>query len=289
MNVLVVGGAGFIGRALVSRLLEAGHKVEVWDRTLHGEAPGLRCRVVDLLGDPELPRPAEHPWDAAFHLAAYSVPGMAWTPDLILANLRMTARVFDHLAVVAPGCRAIFTSSAFVYAPSPHRIQETDPLGSSHPYALSKHLGEVWALSRRQALKVFIVRPFNQVGPGMAPGLLVPELMERIRNGETPIRMRGRDDIRDFLDWRDALDGYLRLLDVDAPSGSIWNFCSGRPTRVSELVQALLLACGLDRAVTFADPAVESMVGDPSRFMVDAGWSPSRTLQDTARAIAAAR
>jgi len=238
--------------------------------------------------DPALPQPDGCPWDAAFHLAAYSIPGIAWTQELVLANLRMTARVFDHLAVVAPGCRAIFTSSAFVYAPSPRRIQETDLLGSSHPYALSKHLGETWALSHRHALKVFIVRPFNQVGPGMAAGLLVPELMERIRSGETPIRMRGRDDIRDFLDWRDALDGYLRLLEVDAPSGSIWNLCSGRPTRVSELVHSLLRACGLDRPVTFADPRVEFMVGDPTRFMVDADWSPSRTLQDTVEAIAAA-
>ncbi|BDU69577.1 UDP-glucose 4-epimerase [Geothrix oryzae] len=289
MKVLVVGGSGFIGRALAARLLDAGHEVDIWDRVRGEEGPRLRCHAVDLLGDEDLPRPTGRPWDAAFHLAAYSVPGMAWTQDLIMANLRMTARVFDHLAEAAPGCRAIFTSSAFVYAPASHRIQETDPLGAVHPYALSKHLGETWALSHQQALKVFIVRPFNQVGPGMAAGLLVPELMERLRGGENPIRMRGRDDIRDFLDWRDAMDAYLRLLEVDAPSGSIWNLCSGRATRVSELVRALLLACGREYPIAFADPAVESMVGDPSRLMAATGWAPSRSLQDTAEAIAAAR
>ena len=286
MKVLVVGGSGFVGRALTSRLLEAGHEVESWDRALR-EAPGVRSRAVDLLGDGALPKPEGRPWDAAFHLAAYSVPGMGWSQDLILANLRMTARTFDHLAAVAPGCRAIFTSSAFVYAPSARPLREGDPLGSTHPYALSKHLGETWVLSHREALKVFIVRPFNQLGPGMAPGLLVPELMDRIRLGESPIRMRGRDDVRDFLDWRDAMDAYLRLLEVDAPSGSIWNLCSGRPTRVSELVHSLLRACAQDRPVLFADPAVEAMVGDPSRLMADTGWRPSRSLEDTVQAIAA--
>ncbi|MBP1772083.1 MAG: NAD-dependent epimerase/dehydratase [Holophagaceae bacterium] len=289
MKVLVVGGAGFVGKALVARLMEAGHVVEVWDRVLNEETTGLRSRSVDLLGDGPLPQPEGGPWDAAFHLAAYSVPGMEWTQDRIMANLRMTARVFDHLAEVAPGCRAIFTSSAFVYAPASHRIRETDLLGSRHPYAISKHLGEVWALSHTQELKVFIVRPFNQIGPGMAAGLLIPDLLQRIRSGEDPIRMRGRNDIRDFLDWRDAMDAYLRLLDVDAPSGSIWNLCSGRPTPVSDLVHALLQACGVDRQVLFADPTVASLVGDPSRLMADAGWAPSRTLLDTVQAIAAAR
>jgi nucleoside-diphosphate-sugar epimerase len=199
----------------------------------------------------------------------------------------MTARVFDHLAAVALGCRAIFTSSAFVYAPCARPLRETDPLGSIHPYALSKHLGETWALSHRETLRVFIVRPFNQLGPGMAAGLLVPELLERIRRGESPIRMTGRDDVRDFLDWRDAMDAYLRLLEVDAPSGSVWNLCSGRTTRVSELVHGLLRACGQERPVLFANPKVETLVGDPSRLMADTGWRPSRSLEDTLQAIAA--
>lgn len=286
MKVLVVGGSGFVGRALTSRLLEAGHEVESWDRTLRqDEIPGLHCEAVDLLGDEPLPQPGGHPWDAAFHLAAYSVPGAAWTQNLVFANLRMTARVFDHLAATAPGSRAVFASSAFVYAPSDQPLKETDPLGSTHPYALSKQLGETWAMSHRKTLKVFIVRPFNQLGPGMAQGLLVPELMDRIHRGENPIRMLGRDDIRDFLDWRDAMDAYLRLLLVDAPSGSIWNLCSGRPTRVSELVRGLLKGRGLESPVLFANPAVETMVGDPTRLKADTGWAPRHALEDTVQAI----
>lgn len=289
MKVLIVGGSGFVGRALTSRLAEAGHEVEVWDRIAQTEGPAHRSRAVDLLGTEALPAPEEAAWDAAFHLAAFSVPGMAWNQDLVLANLRMTARTFDHLAQVAPGCRAIFASSAFVYAPSPDRLRETDPLGSPHPYALSKHLGETWALSHRKRLEVFIVRPFNQIGPGMPAGLLVPDLLERIRSGEPVIRMRGRDDVRDFLDWRDAMEAYLSLLEVNAPSGSIWNLCSGRPTPVSHLVRALLEAHGLDRPVSFGDPGVETLVGDPSRLQAATGWAPVRSLQDTAAAIAALR
>jgi len=288
MRVLVVGGSGFIGRALTTRLLQDGHQVEVWDLRPPTEAPGLCCRAVDLLGDQALPLPEPGPWDAAFHLAAYSVPGMAWTQDLVLANLRMTARVFDHLAATSPGCRAIFASSAFVYAPAGTPRDESAPLGSGHPYALSKRLSEVWALSLQHALNVLIVRPFNLIGPGMAPGLLVPDLLERIRNDESPVRMRGRDDRRDFLDWRDAIEAYLRLLEVDAASGTIWNLCSGRSTPVSELVHELMRAHGHEHPVLFSDPTVETMVGDPSRLMRATGWAPRFTLQESAEAIASA-
>jgi nucleoside-diphosphate-sugar epimerase len=289
MRVLVVGGSGFVGRALIARLLESGHQVETWDRQVPAGGPGLRCRAVDLLGQTGLPQPDGGGWDAAIHLAAYSVPGMAWTQDLVMANLRMTARVFDHLAETSPGCRAIFASSAFVYAPSAAPLTEASPLGSDHPYALSKRLGEVWALSRAGSLRVAIVRPFNLLGPGMAPGLLVPDLLERIRHGESPIQMRGRNDLRDFLDWRDAVAAYAHLLETDAPSGSLWNLCSGRPTRVSDLVHGLLRAHGMECPVHFSDSAMETMVGDPSHLKKATGWGPRFTLEDTVAAIAAAR
>lgn len=287
MHVLVVGASGFVGRLLTQRLLDAGHSVEAWDRLPVEAQPGLEAHAVDLLGEAPLPEPHPQPWDAAFHLAAYSVPGMAWTEEQIMANLRMTARVFDHLARTAPGCRAVLASSAFVYAPETHPLTEADPLGSSHPYALSKHLGEIWALSHVESLRVFILRPFNLVGPGMAKGLLIPDLLERIRSGEAPIRLRGRDDVRDFLDWRDAIEAYMRMLKVDAPSGSVWNLCSGRRTRVSELVHELMKAHGHDREVRFEAPGCQTMIGDPTRLINDTGWTPIHTLRETAEAIAA--
>jgi nucleoside-diphosphate-sugar epimerase len=119
----------------------------------------------------------------------------------------------------------------------------------------------------------------------MPPGLLVPDLLGRIRSGETPIQMRGRNDIRDFLDWRDAMDAYLALLRVDAPSGRIWNLCSGRATPVAELIHEVLDALHRSTEVHFADPTQDVLVGDPNRLMKDTGWRPQRSLRDTVEAI----
>ena len=287
MKVLVIGSSGFVGQALVTRLLAEGHEVEAWDRRPGAPLPGLTLRTVDLLGSAPLPLPEGRPWEAAFHLAAHSVPGLNWTRDLVMQNLTMTARAFDHLVEHASGCRVIFASSAFVYAPKNGPVREDDPLGSIHPYALSKQLGETWALSRRNELQVFVIRPFNQVGPGMPQGLLVPDLLARIRSGESPLQMCGRNDLRDFLDRRDAMDAYLALLTVDAPSGTIWNLCSGRATPVAKLIYEILDALQLTTEFHFADPVQGSLVGDPTRLMRDTGWVPTRSLRDTVAAILA--
>jgi nucleoside-diphosphate-sugar epimerase len=239
---------------------------------------------VDLLAADPLPDP-EGPPRVAYHLAAHAVPGAGFSRTLALENLRMTARVVDHLAERAPGCRTILASSALVYVPGPGPSREEDPVEPRDPYTLSKLLSETWARSRSEDLDVRIVRAFNQIGPGMPEGLLVPDLLRRIREGEDPIRMRGRDDVKDFLDVRDAAEAWAALARVDAPSGSAFNLCSGRPTKVSALVAAVLRALAIPRDVRFADGRVETRVGDPGKLRRASGWEPRRTLEDTVTTI----
>ena len=285
MKVLVVGASGFIGRALVERLLLEGCTVDAWDRHGGPSVPALRRYVVDLLADDSLPTPDSVPWDAAFHLAAHSVPSVVWTRKLVLENLAMTARVIEHLGIHAPGCRTILASSGHVYEPSNEALSEEAAIGPLHPYGLSKQLCEAWARTARERLDIRVVRAFNQIGPAMAQGLLIPEVLQRIARGDSTILMTGRDDWKDFLDWRDAMDAYMLLLRAEAPSGSVWNLCSGRPTRVSSLVQHILTELRAEREIRFADDRVETLVGNPAKLMHATGWTPRHDLRETVRAI----
>jgi len=285
VNVLVVGSSGFLGRSLVARLLEEDHEVEAWSRRGEAARERLVSRRVDLLAPGPLPDPAGSPWQVAYHLAAHAVPRASFPRSLALENLAMTARVLDHVADRAPGCRTIVASSGLVYAQAPEPRREDDPVEPRDPYTVSKLLSETWARSRRDVLGVVIVRAFNQIGPGMPAGLLVPDLLRRIRDGEDPLRMRGRDDAKDFLDWRDAMDAWTALARVDAPSGSVFNLCSGRTTRVSALVAAFLRGLSISRQVSFADARVETSVGDPEKLRRATGWEPRRALDETVAAI----
>lgn len=286
--MLVVGSAGFIGRELCTRLARDGHRVEGWSRQGTPGPPGMAARAVDVARAAELPGPPAGGWHAAYHLAAHSRPNAPWSRELVLENVALAARVFEHLARRSPGCRAVLASSCQVYAPSSEPHGEEDPLGPPNLYGLSKQLCEDYARYYAAELGVVIVRSFNVIGPGMSAGLLVPDLLERIRSGEDPLRMRGRDAHRDFLDVRDAVEAYVALLEAPLASGALLNLCSGHGTRVSELVDAIQGSLGLARRVEFADPGQDVLLGRPDRLRAATGWRPRRDLEATAASIAAA-
>lgn len=279
MRVLITGASGFIGRHLVPHLLGVGHEVEAWGRQEIPARPGLTSQVVDLSKDP-LPS-AQTPWQAAIHLAGHSRPSLAWCEDLVIENLRLTARLLHHVANHAPGCRTLLASSAHVYAPSELPHQESDPIGAKGLYGLSKRLAEDWGLSLVDRIDLHIVRAFNQIGPGMPKGLLLPDLLEKLSTPGPRLVMEGRDDIKDFLDIRDAVLAYEALLTATAPSGSVWNLCSGEPVSVSEFIRTVLVLKGLDREVEFASPESQRMLGDPSRLKAATGWKPSYKLNES--------
>jgi GDP-4-dehydro-6-deoxy-D-mannose reductase len=312
-HCLVVGGTGFIGRRIVERFAREGAFVEGWGRTAgpphatHGptldralgtsSSGGTRVtwRAVDLLGKDLLPEPPRGGWDLVVHLAGHSRPRHFDSHADVLDTVRMMARVLRHLDRVSPGCRFILNSSGFVYSPAVSPHVETDPTHPLGHYALSKLLCEEIALLHRERLDVTIVRAFNLLGPGMPDGLLVTDFMRRLdrlpaQGGPLDrIVMAGRNSWRDFLDIRDAVDAYCAFAELQCESGSIFNLCSGRPTRVAELLGTILGVLGLDLAVEFQDPTEEHLLGDPTRLCDATGWAPEHSLVDIVDSLVEAR
>lgn len=280
MRILILGAAGFLGRHLVEHLLELGHEVEGWSRRPIAARERLTARTVDLCDEASF----EHrggPWDGAVHLAGHSVPGEAWNAARVRENVAIAAHGLDHLARVAPGLRVVFVSSARVYPDRAEPHTENEALAPTTLYGLSKELAEAWARYRARDLDVQIVRPFQQIGPSMPPGLLLPELFARISLGSGPIEMRGPDSTIDVLDVRDGVRGIAALLTVDARSSEAWNLSSGKPRRVSELARGLCARLDIDREIRFARHAVVPLVGNSLKLQTATGWSPERSFDDT--------
>jgi nucleoside-diphosphate-sugar epimerase len=290
LRALIVGSSGFIGQALERHLLAHGHEIEGWSRTAgradHGARDRCTHHAIDAL-DPKSLDARRGSWDAAFQLAGYSVPGDGFTTREVVDNLRMTAHVLDHLARVQPGLRVIVMSSAQVYAPAPGRRREDEPVAPRSAYGLSKQLCEAWAQARSRELHVIVVRAFNQVGPGMPTGLVIPDLLAALQHGTGAVPMRGADSTRDFLDVRDGVDALARLAEVDAPTGSVFNLCRGEGRRISELAAALMQSLGVQRELRFAAGAPPPLVGDPQKLARAIGWSPRYALEDSLREIVA--
>ncbi len=147
LNVLVAGGAGYIGCVLIERLLDRGYNVRVLDRLYWGEGPlaHVRDRIELVVADVrEMPDSAFEDIDGVINLSGLSNdPTAEYDPD---ANWQMNAIATEEMgkACVAHGInRLVFASSCSLYDGLPPGMwDETAPIEPRGAYATSKRYGE---------------------------------------------------------------------------------------------------------------------------------------------------
>jgi UDP-glucose 4-epimerase len=247
-NVLVTGGAGFIGAHLVRRLVEAGKDVIVLDNMKRGKREKLaeleragKVRVVvgDIRRFDDV-APLVQGCETVFHLAAQSnVMGATDDPDYsVTTNVNGTCTVL-RAAAMAKVARLVFTSSREVYGdPSKLPVEEADPIRPKNAYAASKVAGEAYCRTyvASHGLAVEIVRLANVYGPGDS-GRVIPLWLDFAKDGrELPVY--GGQQVIDFLWVGTAVDALLFASERGLP-GPV-NIGSGTATKILELAERIL-------------------------------------------------
>lgn len=280
----VTGGLGFAGRHLVDLLRAGGQKTLVPSKQeldLRDEG-AVRGAIADAV-------PA-----AVFHLAAFSSPRLSWERpgDAFLGNLQMTLNVLEAVRHEAPAAHVVLVGSGQVYGePSELPVCEDAPLEPGNPYAVAKAAGDLLGRQYAEAhgLRVVRMRPFNHAGPGQADEYVVSSLAKQVAEAEAA----GRDECllvtgnpesaRDFTDVRDVVRAYA--LAAEAGAG-VFNVCSGRATRVADLVE---MVCDHARLPVHheVDPALlrdhdtPVLYGSHDRLTEICGWNPETPLEKT--------
>ena len=281
MRVLVLGSAGFVGRNLVWELARRGAEVETWSRAQTGLPESACHRCVDLL-QPDTFAAARGPWDGAVLLAGHAVPGTDFTAQMGYENAVIATNSLAHLTATSPGARVVVMSSAHVYgnAGGTQLVGEDRTISPAGEYGASK-LAVEQAAARASSLEVAVLRSFHLIGPRMPRGLLVPDVLERLARGENPLRMRGSDGVRDFLDVRDGARAIVKLLEARSGKPVVYNLCSGRGERVSKVVAGLVQRLDPDREIRFVPGAPRTFVGSPAALSLATGWTPRIPLDET--------
>lgn len=298
MNVLVTGGAGYIGSACVEVLCDAGHAVTVLDNLSEGHRAAVdpRARLVPLcLSEREavFDLVQASGAEAIVHLAALALVSESMTQPskYFRNNVAWGLNLLD--AAVAAGVRKlVFSSTCATYGP-PDRVPITEDLPQRpiNPYGESKLMFEKMLLWYRQihGLEFVAFRYFNAAGATERCGEhhrvethLIPNVL-KVALGQAPLcEIYGTDYptpdgtcIRDFIHIRDLAEAHLRAL---APGcGGFYNLGNGAGYSVREVVRMCETVSGT------RIPVVERprRPGDPPRLVAAAdkarrelGWTP---------------
>jgi len=247
-QVVVTGGAGFIGSNLCRTLLEQGAKVTVYDNLYSGKIEfiqdlldkGLNFVQEDIRNLAALEKATKN-CEIIFHLAAQtSVPFSMENPqEDAEINVIGTMNVLE--AARKAGARVVFASSCAVYGNPARPTAETHPTNPIAFYGLSKLLGENCCrfYMENYGLEVVMFRIFNVYGPN-CHGVMY-DFIKKLQKTPDKLEVLGTGkQSRDFVYITDMVDILLKAATSSAAPGQAFNVGTGVTTSVAELAQMLI-------------------------------------------------
>ncbi|MBO7122184.1 MAG: UDP-glucose 4-epimerase GalE [Treponema sp.] len=310
MNVLVIGGAGYIGSHVVKELNKQGHQVTVFDNL----SSGLRQNLFkqngfihgDILIKEQLDTAFAQGFDAFIHLAAFKAAGesMVSPEKYSVNNITGTLNIIN--SAVEHGCKLmVFSSSAAVFGePQYLPIDEAHPKNPENYYGFTKlKIEEFMAwYEKLKGLKFAALRYFNAAGYDVDgdiygleqnPANLLPIIMEVACGMREKMKIFGNDYdtrdgtcIRDYIHVTDLAVAHVKALEYIAKNDKSLtvNLGSEKGTTVTEMVEAARRITGKPIPADYA----ERRPGDPASLVASAkyaaevlGWKAQHSDVDT--------
>lgn len=315
MNILVTGGAGYIGSHTCVALLEAGHSVIVADNLCNSKADTLdkvkritnkeiTFYEIDVTDEAAVDRVfSNHHLDGVIHFAGLKAVGesvekpIAYYYNNIVGTL-VVAKICQEYNVK----RFVFSSSATVYGDNTVPFVETmNLLPTTNPYGETKAMGErilTDIVKANPAFSISLLRYFNPVGahesgligeaPNGIPNNLMPYVSQVAKGKLEKLRVFGNNyptvdgtGVRDYIHVMDLAEGHVAALDKIIEGVHIYNLGTGKGTSVIELVKAFEEANGMEvpyQIVNRRPGDIASCYADVSKAKRELGWTAKRDV-----------
>jgi len=312
MNVLVTGGAGYIGSVVVEQLIAHGHRAVVYDNLSKGHRAAVSPDAVFVEGDLAdrvklIQSFKEHQVEAVIHMAAFSLVSESVPhPHRYFANNVVNGHSLLDAILETGVKKIVFSSTAATYgAPETMPITEETPHNPTNPYGESKLAFEKMLRWYDEAyqLRSVSLRYFNAAGASQRFGEdhdpethLIPNVLRVAAGKASHLDVFGEDYptpdgscVRDYIHVIDLADAHVLALNVLAhrsevynPSG-VYNLGYGSGYSVAEVVEMARQVTGR-RIPTEAAPR---RAGDPpvliassDKIRRDLGWNPRHSELD---------
>jgi UDP-glucose 4-epimerase len=295
-KILVTGGAGFLGSALVRSLLDAKGAVTVLDDFSTGSEKKLPVHpdlsvIRGSVTDPDLVREAAQGAELIFHLAATPI-GVSLDDPLrdCMTNVLGTLHVLSAARQSKSVRRVTVASTDSVYGNSRYLpINEDDSASPLSPFAASKLSGESYcrAFYESFGVPVTVLRYGNLFGPrqdGKETGGGVVARFIRAAMSGGPLTMYGDGgETRDFLFVEDAVEATVLSARASKAEGQIYNVGSGFETTIADLAQTVIELSGRKGSLEFRDRKdvdnIRRRVLNIEKIRKDVRWTPTHTLE----------
>ncbi len=305
MKVLITGITGFVGSHLADFLLGKGnievYGIERWrsncENIEHIEDK-IRLIECDIRDSSSVKKVVEEVRpERIFHLAAQSFVFTSWhaPAETLTTNIIGELNIFEAIRELGINPKIHIAGSSEEYGmvdKSELPIKETNSLRPLSPYAVSKVgqdlLGYQYYMSH--GLNIISTRAFNHTGPRRGEVFVCSDFAKqiaRIKKGkqEPVISVGNLEAIRDFSDVRDIVKAYWLAMEK-CKSGEVYNICSGRGYKISEVLEILLLLSKVNVKIRqnpnkMRPCDVPILVGDSSKFRKQTGWKPEIPFEQT--------
>ncbi len=292
MQILITGGAGFIGSHTTDAALSAGHKVRVFDNLHTGSHRNLPASAEFVYGDvtnlTHL-RTVMAGCDAVIHLAALvSVPYSLIEPvETHRINTTGTVNVLE--AARQTGVRrCVLASTCAVYGDLPGRKDERATVQPRVPYATSKLMAEQWLQLywRAYAMETAILRYFNVYGPRQRADSPYSGVLARwaaaIVEGAPCVVFGDGQQTRDFVSVHDVAAANLMMATCqEAAWGEVYNVATGAATSLNQILNELGAVLARQPQCRYEPPRPGDLLhseGDSTRLRA-LGWRPRVSLR----------
>ncbi len=287
-KIIITGGAGFIGSAVIKHLQEFGYEIFVIDNLSFGNREFIDIDdqhffqedILDRKQMFEIFETVKPDW--LIHLAAiHFIPYCNQHPyESANINIQGTMNVFDAAAKF--GVKKIFfASTAAVYPIYDEAVTEGHPTGPLDIYGLSKLTGERLCneFHLKTNIPTVICRFFNAFGPNETNPHLIPEIQNQINAGQRTINLGNLTPKRDFIHTYDMARAVRLLMEKEMQGINTFNLGRGIEYSVTEIVEAFERQLG--EKITIEQEASRirktermHLLADVTKLKNATGWEP---------------
>ncbi len=305
-KILITGLSGFVARHFLDYLENSHIRTQVLGIDIQPisifsdfKYIDFSYACIDLLQEEEIERILfQFQPEYILHLASYSSVAFSWKNPILSFqnNVNIFLNLLEVIRKYSLNTRILSIGSSEEYGninTSDIPLKETARLDPLSPYAVARvsqeMLSRLYANSYNQ--DIVMTRSFNHIGPGQSDVFVVSSFVRRILeaklNGEHNIELPvgNIDIVRDFLDVRDVVRAYYKLLH-QGKKGEVYNVCSGRAIRLSEVITVIADLLEVEVIPLIDKKLIRPndnmlIVGDNSKLCKDTDWYPKYDMKDS--------